>query len=224
MTNISPLNPLLNIAPPLATVIQEPLSRAASITLLGRRGAPFTVTHELLESGGPFTRALNFIFKIPPPSSSSSSLLLNEHGGTSGGGAYERFEWRHSSGVEVEALGGRHSGWKLVRMSSSSTAIGVSKGEQQKSSQQQSHTHHSIMKHGRNSDGDSSSNNEGKEVVAVWVMAGPFLARVLRFRFLASGADGSLGERWAVLAVASALAIWNRDRRARNRALGSVSF
>ncbi|KAI1740645.1 hypothetical protein F4680DRAFT_418744 [Xylaria scruposa] len=168
--------------PPLAFVDHEPFSRSAGITLPARRqGSPsFPASHELLESGGPFTRTLSFDIET-----------------AASDGRREHFEWRHSSGVEIEALGGRHSGWKLVRLS----PPGMSKR--------------------RNNRGNNSTLGE---VVAVWVATGMFMARVLRFQFLGSGADGSLGERWAVMAVASALAIWNRDLRVRNRGLATASF
>ncbi|TRX92764.1 hypothetical protein FHL15_006438 [Xylaria flabelliformis] len=142
-------------APPLAFVDHEPFSRSAGITLPARQGSHFPASHELLESGGPFTRTLSFDMRT-----------------AASDGRREHFEWRHSSGVEIEALGGR----------------------------------------------------QHSEVVAVWVATGMFMARVLRFQFLGSGADGSLGDRWAVMAVASALAIWNRDPRARNRGLATASF
>ncbi|KAI0556140.1 hypothetical protein F4679DRAFT_521228 [Xylaria curta] len=80
-------------APPLAFVDHEPFSRSAGITLPARQGSPFPASHELLESGGPFTRTLSFNIKT------AASDRRREH-----------FEWRHSSGVEIEALGGRHSG------------------------------------------------------------------------------------------------------------------
>ncbi|KAK5631311.1 hypothetical protein RRF57_007025 [Xylaria bambusicola] len=126
------------------------------------------------------------------------------------GRARERFEWRHSHGFEVEALGGRHSGWKLVRMSNPPLSI----------------LHPSSLyaplkrKYSSNVLGQSS---DGKEVVAVWSEVSWSLTKVLRFRFLSTGADGSLGDRWAVMAVASALAIWHRDRRSRS-VTGSAGF
>ncbi|KAI0541710.1 hypothetical protein GGR58DRAFT_455900 [Xylaria digitata] len=111
------------------------------------------------------------------------------------GRSRESFEWRHSSGVEVEALGGRHSGWKLVRVSLPPIHMGKNH-------------HHSNSALGHSSD--------GKEVVAVWAGANMSVSKILRFRFIGSGADGSLGERWAIMAVATALAIWNRNRRSRS--------
>ncbi|KAI1354207.1 hypothetical protein F5Y01DRAFT_274521 [Xylaria sp. FL0043] len=65
--------------------------------------------------------------------------------------------------------------------------------------------------------------SDGKEVVAVCAGASLSVSKVLRFRFLGTGADGSLGARWAIMAVASALAIWNRDRRSRSGGLTYAS-
>ncbi|KAI0395957.1 hypothetical protein F5Y17DRAFT_421345 [Xylariaceae sp. FL0594] len=69
-----------------------------------------------------------------------------------------------------------------------------------------------------------SRSSDGREVVAVFAGAGMStmppsssaqhgINKALRFRFLGTGADGSMGDRWAIMAVATALAIWNRDRR-----------
>ncbi|KAI0860456.1 hypothetical protein F4860DRAFT_479327 [Xylaria cubensis] len=81
---------------PLAFVDHEPFSRSAGITLPARQGSHFPASHELLESGGPFTRTLSFDMR--------TTAAMSD-------GRREHFEWRHSSGVEIEALGGRqHSG------------------------------------------------------------------------------------------------------------------
>ncbi|KAI0427852.1 hypothetical protein F5Y09DRAFT_314977 [Xylaria sp. FL1042] len=154
---------------------------------------------------------------------------------TASGRSREYFEWRHSSGVEVEALGGRHSGWKLVRVSLPAPAIAtplttmttttttpttptallplhrtVSSPSSHSSSYPKRHrignSNHTLLGH----------SSDGKEVVAVCAGASMSVTKVLRFRFLGTGADGSLGARWAIMAVASALAIWNRDRRSRS--------
>ncbi len=47
-------------------------------------------------------------------------------------------------------------------------------------------------------------------------------AATARFTFLGSGKSGQLGERWALMAVASGLAIWERGRRARRRRQSTV--
>ncbi|TGJ87314.1 hypothetical protein E0Z10_g1425 [Xylaria hypoxylon] len=178
-------NGLSQNMPSLATVDHEPFSRSASITLPARPDSRFPVAREPLESVGAFTRIMSFSIET-----------------TLSGRSREHFEWRHSSGVEVEALGGRHSGWKLVRVSSPALQI------------------RALAKKHSNTLGQSS---DGKEVVAVWAGTSMSISKVLRFRFIGSGADGSLGERWAVMAVASALAIWNRDRRSRSSSSATVS-
>ncbi|KAL7623940.1 hypothetical protein AAE478_005497 [Parahypoxylon ruwenzoriense] len=121
-------------------------------------------------------------------------------GGVGGGGQRRRetFEWRHSRGDEVKALGGQGKGWKLVRMETGGGTPGAAyRGAGQSS--------------------------DGKEVVAVWSWAAMSVTKTLKFRFLGSGATGVLGERWAVMAVATALRIWDRERRQRSsRAAGAA--
>ncbi|KAI1275818.1 hypothetical protein F5Y07DRAFT_400132 [Xylaria sp. FL0933] len=143
--------------------------------------------HEVLGSVGAFTRIMSFSIET-----------------TASGRSREYFEWRHSSGIEVEALGGRHSGTSYPSPFSNP-----------------------LRRH-RISGGTSNSmllghSSDGKEVVAVCAGASLSVSKVLRFRFLGTGADGSLGSRWAIMAVASALAIWNRDRRSRSGGLTYAS-
>ncbi|KAI1480391.1 hypothetical protein F4774DRAFT_81909 [Daldinia eschscholtzii] len=113
----------------------------------------------------------------------------------------EPFEWRRSRGEAIEALGGRSSGWKLVRLRTDAPS-------------------------GLGGDGDGNGGpgpvftggataGDGKEVVAVWAWATMSMTKKLRFRFLGSGASGVLGERWAVMAVATALWVFERERRQR---------
>ncbi|KAI0418737.1 hypothetical protein F5X98DRAFT_362962 [Xylaria grammica] len=187
--------------PPLATVDHEPFSRSASITLPARAGSRFPVAHEPLASVGPFTRLMSFSIETTPS-----------------GRGREHFEWRHSSGGEVEALGGRHSGWKLVRVSA------PDKPQPHRRPALAAKKHHA----GANANANANANalgtsSDGKEVVAVWAAANLSVSKALRFRFIGSGADGSLGDRWAAMAVASALAIWHRDRRSRSAGSATVS-
>jgi len=58
---------------------------------------------------------------------------------------------------------------------------------------------------------------DGNEVVAVWADYGLSLSKVLCFGFLGSGATGELGERWAVMAVITALGIWDQQTKRRRR-------
>ncbi|KAI1652163.1 uncharacterized protein F4817DRAFT_363080 [Daldinia loculata] len=117
------------------------------------------------------------------------------------GGRREMFEWRRSRGGAVEALGGRMSGWKLVRMRTDApSGLGGGGGGGGR---------------GTATFAGGARAGDGREVVAVWAWANMSLTKKLRFRFLGSGASGVLGERWAVMAVATALWIWERERRSR---------
>ncbi|KAI8949493.1 hypothetical protein F4801DRAFT_603185 [Xylaria longipes] len=106
--------------PPLAFVDHEAFSRSAGITLPARQDSRFPASHELLESGSPFTRIMSFDIETAVSD-----------------GRREHFEWRHSSGVE-----------KLVRVSpppppappSPPPAIaGVSKKKREKKNRSNSH-------------------------------------------------------------------------------------
>ncbi|KAI0910997.1 hypothetical protein F4823DRAFT_587699 [Ustulina deusta] len=190
--------------PALATVDHEPFSRSASITLPARPGSRFPAAHEPLGCVGALSRVMGFSIET-----------------AASGRAREHFEWRHSSGVEVEALGGRHSGWKLVRVSLPAVMMGPTYNNNNNNNNNSNTSASSFPPPRKHSSGSGSGNvvgqsSDGKEVVAVWSGVSMSLSKVLRFRFLGSGADGSLGDRWAVMAVASALAIWNRDRRSRS--------
>lgn len=91
------------------------------------------------------------------------------------GGRRERFEWRPSRGDKVKALGGHSQGYKLVRLDGPPGA------------------------------GPSADTSDGKEIVAVWTPAGYSASKLMTFQFLNSGNTGVLGERWALMAVITAL-------------------
>lgn len=99
----------------------------------------------------------------------------------------EAFEWRHSSGSAIAALGGAHDGWKLVRMSTSTLGLGQPRCA------------------------PAFLTSDGREVVAVWSDALMSLTKQLKFSFCGTGLTGLLGERWAVMAVMSAIAIWEKE-------------
>ena len=104
----------------------------------------------------------------------------------------ERFEWRHSRGVEVRSVeGGSRWGWKLVRMGpGSDKAVGETESQAESSS----------------------------EVVAVWADPGSLsLSRVGEFELKGSGATGELGQLWSLMAVVSCMCIWQM-RMQRNAA------
>lgn len=101
-------------------------------------------------------------------------------------GHREPFEWRHSHGADVDSIGGSSSGWKLVRLAGDAPG------------------------------GSGGRGSDGKEVVAVWANIRMSITKELTFRFLGSGATGMLGERWAVMAVVTALRIWDKERKQNN--------
>lgn len=60
--------------------------------------------------------------------------------------------------------------------------------------------------------GTYSSNSSQEEIVATWAQYNHWsFKKPFDFQFLGSGADGSLGEKWALMAVVSALTIWYDD-------------
>ncbi|KJR81454.1 uncharacterized protein SPSK_01108 [Sporothrix schenckii 1099-18] len=66
----------------------------------------------------------------------------------------------------------------------------------------------------RQEDGDGDDDDDPSDVSSTQTVA--------RFTFLGSGASGQLGERWALMAVMSGLAVWERARRARRRRQSTV--
>ncbi|TDZ34806.1 hypothetical protein C8035_v010236 [Colletotrichum spinosum] len=107
----------------------------------------------------------------------------------------EEFEWRTSSGEAIAILDGRHRGWKLVRLS-----------------------HAAQRSAGR----DVITGSDGREVVAAWTDAQMSISKAAKFGFLGSGQTGELGERWAIMAAMSGLAISERERQRRRNNSGSV--
>jgi hypothetical protein len=108
------------------------------------------------------------------------------------GGTRERFEWRHSSGDAVASLEGRKTGWKLVRVPEDSEKSGEDGS--------------------RVPVGTGYVTSDGGEVVAALAYVNGKGKETARFGFLGSGSTGSLGERWAIMAVMTALGIFQRDR------------
>jgi hypothetical protein len=58
----------------------------------------------------------------------------------------------------------------------------------------------------------SGTTSDGKEVVAVWSYAKKSISKSFKFQFLGSGADGGFGERWSIMAVITALQIWDQEQ------------
>ncbi|KAI1135269.1 hypothetical protein F5Y05DRAFT_176903 [Hypoxylon sp. FL0543] len=165
--------------PPLAGAARARFGSSATVTLRPIPGSGLQPAEERVEA-----RSAGF----GPPAYAFAIEV---------GGRRESFEWRHSSGGAVKALGARGSGWKLVRLATGAPAgIGGDGGA-------------SFV-------GRGVTASDGKEVVAVWAWASGSLTKKLKFQFLGSGANGVLGERWAIMAVITALRIWDRERRQRN--------
>ncbi|CAK7243979.1 MAG: hypothetical protein STHCBS139747_005513 [Sporothrix thermara] len=106
----------------------------------------------------------------------------------------ETFEWRHSYGNAVAALGGAREGWKLVRMSTA-PLLGAPRP----------HPAPGFM------------SSDGREVVAMYSDARMSMTKQLKFAFVGTGLTGALGERWSVMAATSALAIWEKEEAMRGR-------
>ncbi|KAH8758293.1 hypothetical protein F5883DRAFT_501979 [Diaporthe sp. PMI_573] len=111
--------------------------------------------------------------------------------GPGGATAYrkETFEWRRSNSLAIGGLGGRSQGWKLVRLSNELPPGGLAVS------------------------GSGPPSGDGHEVVAVCTDAVMSMTKLFKFSFLGTGLSGALGERWAVMAVTTALVIWDQERR-----------
>ncbi|PKS04973.1 hypothetical protein jhhlp_008339 [Lomentospora prolificans] len=108
-------------------------------------------------------------------------------------GRHERYEWRRSRGDIVANLGTDWStGWKLVRLDSRPPE-GAPPGT-------------------TFSPAADTSASDGAEIVAVWGLNSLSMHKVGMFAFHGTGASGLLGERWAVMAVISALAIMDHEQ------------
>lgn len=116
-------------------------------------------------------------------------------GGLDSGWRREMFEWRNigwsDALPQLVETGMARPGWKLLRMDGSGLAGAYS--------------------------GPLTSN--GKEVVMAWAPVIMSFTKVARFAFFGSGATDELGERWALMAVMSALALLEMEARAKGRRL-----
>ncbi|KAF3760591.1 hypothetical protein M406DRAFT_358241 [Cryphonectria parasitica EP155] len=112
-------------------------------------------------------------------------------------GRRETFEWRHSSGAEVGALGGCGDGYKLVRLATDAPGALRQRG--------------------------GATSSDGKEIVAVWAAQSRRLSTGFNFQFLGTGSSGVLGEKWAAMAVMSALRGWDRILRQRAQTAAAAS-
>ncbi|KAM5350530.1 hypothetical protein ACJ41O_007035 [Fusarium nematophilum] len=112
--------------------------------------------------------------------------------GPDGKGPREAFEWRRSVGDTVASLGGDVRGWKLVRMAQGPPGGG-----------------------GGEFVPGGFTDSRGNEIIAAWALASGCKGnKHAHFRFMGTGLTGLLGERWAVMAVITALALFHTERRA----------
>lgn len=106
-----------------------------------------------------------------------------------GGGEHarrENFEWRSSRSDEVKQLDKHSRGWKLVRLDACVEGCDAVPGEP-----------------------PVAVSSDGGEVVAIWApSSGLSMTKASKFQFLGAGLTGELGERWAIMAVITALRIW----------------
>ncbi|TLD16565.1 uncharacterized protein PgNI_02118 [Pyricularia grisea] len=136
--------------------------------------------------------------KLQSTGSFHRSYMFSIEVGLGGQMRSEMFEWRHSYGAAIEALDGDFDGYKLVRLER-----GPPPG----------------MPAGARYDPGQFAASDGLEVVAAWTDARLSWTKQGKFAFIGTGQSGLLGERWAVAAVLSALAIWEiQRRRKRNNA------
>ncbi|KAI1110717.1 hypothetical protein F5Y14DRAFT_344998 [Nemania sp. NC0429] len=101
----------------------------------------------------------------------------------------EEFEWRSSHGSEVKELNGYKWGWKLVRLSSQTLGTGSARETRA-----------------------LGATSDGHEVVAVWAHNKSLsMSKVFKFECQGSAQTGMLGDRGRLLALMSAIVIWQEE-------------
>ena len=136
-------------------------------------------------------------------------------------GELETFEWRRSRGSEVKQLNASWRGWKLVRK-------GRTTHEHQNIDQCSKQDDDSLPRYSiddeKSDSGSAVEESAGEEIVAVWAKTGTWtsLHDIGEFAFHGSGASGELGQRFAIMAVMTALSIWQKAMRDAETA-GAVS-
>lgn len=132
-----------------------------------------------------------------------------------GNGEVEVFEWRRSRGSEIKQLGASWRGWKLVRMGSSGRGQHDAAEYHEKDDESLPRYSSEDEKHGRADSVHAIEENGEGEIVAVWAKSGCWtsLHDVGEFAFHGSGATGELGQRFAAMAVMTALCIWQKAMR-----------
>ncbi|KAL2758893.1 hypothetical protein ACRALDRAFT_1062007 [Sodiomyces alcalophilus JCM 7366] len=174
--------------PPLAT-LEDPPSFGQHQSLLVRL-PPSTFP------GAPPVVALDTVLEFPRV---KFEFSIETGIGSSGGRVpMEPFEWRVSRGDAVASLGGAGYGWKLVRMVDGPPA-GSGRDEWARRI--------------------ATTGSDGFEVVAAVAETASLLShsKVLRFGFFGTGNSGLLGERWAIMAVMTALGVFQRHHRSARR-------
>lgn len=133
----------------------------------------------------------------PLPKAVSEKLTVKFH---LGGGSYsfvalagigadaypEKFEWRQSRSKEVTGDNKTFSGWKLVRLDANRATSMIPATQ----------------------DEEAVTAGDGGEVVAISIDTTRLGSKVAQFKFLGTGATGVLGDTWAIMAVMTALRIW----------------
>lgn len=162
---------------PLGTADGTALSSATTIELFLPGGAgPCTYQ---AESGGGFAhRTLRFDVEV----------------GGGGNGGRETFEWRHSKGDEVRALGKQLQGWKLVWLGSGGGGGGGGSSS---------------------SSAGGPKSSDGNGVVAVWAHGHMSRSKFFCFQFVGSGLGSGMGDRWTLVTILTALRMWDRERAQR---------
>lgn len=112
------------------------------------------------------------------------------------GGPSESFEWRSSRGPEIRELaGGVSFGYKLVWESSEPQPLAQSEGKGKKK--------------------ERGMSSDGKEIVAaVAHNASISFSKGLKFAFRGTGRTGALGEEFELMAVMTAVSLYNMDMEA----------
>jgi hypothetical protein len=139
-------------------------------------------------------------------------------------GKVEIFEWRRSRGSEIKQLGASWRGWKLVRLESNNRGQDDAAEYHEKDDESLPRYSSEDEKHSRADSAHASEESREGEIVAVWAKTGFWtsLHDVGEFAFHGSGASGELGQRFAVMAVMTALCIWQKAMRDQATA-GAVS-
>ncbi|GAB7354236.1 hypothetical protein MBLNU459_g4775t1 [Dothideomycetes sp. NU459] len=140
-------------------------------------------------------RSTTITIKSPPAAQPISELLKVKYHFLSSSytfavdtshGIPEKFEWRQSHGKEVRDVDKWSRGWKLVRM----TGDGPD-----------SHG-------GKRAAREKGEAGDGKEVVAVLTDNSKLSRKMAKFQFIGTGTTGELGDFWTIMAVVTALRIW----------------